>query len=156
VCYIHLFNGLFSRTTWVSRHQKGKAFWILMKQEMTGCQWHQLDHITTYHHIITHTQLFYHHYHYITVLVLYSSKIIELFVYHLNFQHYHLPREISTTLLSLSLQYLDTAGWPTEMVPGLYEFCCKLQLLLLHSTPLKGWAVKPQRQGHIGGPIAQP
>jgi len=26
----------------------------------------------------------------------------------------------------------------------------------LHSTPLTGRAVKPQRQGHIGGPIAQP
>jgi len=27
---------------------------------------------------------------------------------------------------------------------------------LLHSTPLTGRAIKPQRQGHIGGPIAQP
>jgi len=35
----------FSRTTWVSRHQKGKPFWILLKQEMTGWQWHQLDHM---------------------------------------------------------------------------------------------------------------
>jgi len=26
----------------------------------------------------------------------------------------------------------------------------------LHSTPLTGRAVTPQRQGHIGGPIAQP
>jgi len=25
---LHLFNGLFSRTTWVSRHQKRKLFWI--------------------------------------------------------------------------------------------------------------------------------
>jgi len=40
----NLFNGLFSRTTWVSQHQKGKTFWILMKQEMMGWQWHQLDH----------------------------------------------------------------------------------------------------------------
>jgi len=32
----HTFNGLLSRTTWVSRHQKGKPFWILLKQEMTG------------------------------------------------------------------------------------------------------------------------
>jgi len=24
----------FSRTTWVSRHQKGKPFWILLEQEM--------------------------------------------------------------------------------------------------------------------------
>jgi len=31
---LHLFNGLFSGTTWVSRHQKDKPFWILMKQEM--------------------------------------------------------------------------------------------------------------------------
>jgi len=42
---LHLFNGLFSRTTWVSRHQKGKPIWILMKQEMMGWQWHQLDHM---------------------------------------------------------------------------------------------------------------
>jgi len=32
-------------TTWISRHQKSKPFWILMKQEMMGWQWHQLDHI---------------------------------------------------------------------------------------------------------------
>jgi len=37
----HPFNGLFSRTTWVSQHQKGKKpLWILMKQEMMGWQWH--------------------------------------------------------------------------------------------------------------------
>jgi len=40
-----LFNGLFSWTTWVSRHQKGKPFWILLEQEMMGWQWHQLDHM---------------------------------------------------------------------------------------------------------------
>jgi len=28
--------------------------------------------------------------------------------------------------------------------------------LPLHSTPLTGRAIKPQRQGHIGGRIAQP
>jgi len=38
-CWLqHPFNGLFSRTTWVSQHQKGEQFWILMTQEMTG--WH--------------------------------------------------------------------------------------------------------------------
>ena len=42
---VHPFNGPFSRTTWVSRHQKGKPFWILMKQEMMGWQWHQLHHM---------------------------------------------------------------------------------------------------------------
>jgi len=42
---IHPFNGLFSRTTWVSRHQKGKPFWILLEQEMTVWRWHQLDHM---------------------------------------------------------------------------------------------------------------
>jgi len=31
---LHPFNGLFPRTTWVSRHQKGKLFWILLEQEM--------------------------------------------------------------------------------------------------------------------------
>jgi len=25
--------------------QEGKPFWILMKQEMTGWQWHQMDHM---------------------------------------------------------------------------------------------------------------
>jgi len=34
----HPFNGLFSRTTWVSRHQK--PIWILMKQEIMGWHWH--------------------------------------------------------------------------------------------------------------------
>ena len=36
----------FSRTTWESRHQKGKPLWILIKQEMMGgWQRHQLDHM---------------------------------------------------------------------------------------------------------------
>jgi len=30
---------------WVSRNQKGKPFWILLEQQMTGWQWHQLDHM---------------------------------------------------------------------------------------------------------------
>ena len=42
---LHSFNGLFSWTTWVSRHRKDKPFWILLKQEMMGWQWHQLDHM---------------------------------------------------------------------------------------------------------------
>jgi len=33
---LHLFNGLFFRTSWVSQHQKGKPFWILLEQEMMG------------------------------------------------------------------------------------------------------------------------
>jgi len=39
------FNGLFSRTTWVSQHQKGKPFLILLDKQMIGWQWHQLDHM---------------------------------------------------------------------------------------------------------------
>jgi len=42
-CYIRL--TAFSRTTWVSWHQKGKPFWILLEWEMMGWQWHQLGHI---------------------------------------------------------------------------------------------------------------
>jgi len=42
---LHPFNGLFFKTTWVSWHQEGKPFWILLEQEMTGWQWHQLDHM---------------------------------------------------------------------------------------------------------------
>ena len=36
------FNGLFSRTTWVSRYQKGKPVWILLEQETvsgSGISW---------------------------------------------------------------------------------------------------------------------
>ena len=33
--YVHL-TAFFLRTTWVNRHQKGKPFWILLKQEMTS------------------------------------------------------------------------------------------------------------------------
>jgi len=40
---LHPFNGLFSSTTWVSRHEKGKPFWILLELEIMGWQWHQLD-----------------------------------------------------------------------------------------------------------------
>jgi len=43
--YYYYIDGLFSRTTWASRHQKGKPFWILLEQEMIGWQWHQLDHM---------------------------------------------------------------------------------------------------------------
>jgi len=42
---LHAFIGLFSRTTWVSRHQKSKPFGILLEQEMMDWQWHQLDHM---------------------------------------------------------------------------------------------------------------
>jgi len=42
--YIHLM-----ALTWVSRHQKGKPFWILLEQEMMGWQWHQLDHMQIIH-----------------------------------------------------------------------------------------------------------
>jgi len=43
VLLLHPFNGLSSSTTWVSQHQKGKPFRILLEQEMMGWQWHQLD-----------------------------------------------------------------------------------------------------------------
>jgi len=42
---LHPFNDIFSRTTWVSRHQKGKPFQISLTQEMMGWQWHQLDYM---------------------------------------------------------------------------------------------------------------
>jgi len=37
------FNGLFSRKTWVSQHQKGKTNLDLIKHEIMGWQWHQLE-----------------------------------------------------------------------------------------------------------------
>jgi len=47
--YIHLID-FFSKTTWVSRHQKDKPFWILIKQEMMGWQWYQLDYYYYYYY----------------------------------------------------------------------------------------------------------
>jgi len=35
----------FSRTTWVGQYQKDKPFRILLKQQMMGWQWHQLNHM---------------------------------------------------------------------------------------------------------------
>ena len=43
-------NGLFSRTTWVSRYQKGKTsldFTEARDDGVWGWQWHQLDHMQT-------------------------------------------------------------------------------------------------------------
>ena len=47
---LHLFNGPFSRTTWVSRCQKGKTSLNLNEARddgVLGWQWHQLDHMQT-------------------------------------------------------------------------------------------------------------
>jgi len=44
------FNGLFSRTTWVRRYQKGKSSLGLNEardDRVWGWQWHQLDHMQT-------------------------------------------------------------------------------------------------------------
>ena len=47
---LHPFNGLFSRTSWVSRYQKGKTSLDLNEARddgVLGRQWHQLDHMQT-------------------------------------------------------------------------------------------------------------
>ena len=47
---VHQFNGLFSRTNWVSRYQKGKTSLDLNEARDDGVsewQWHQLDHMQT-------------------------------------------------------------------------------------------------------------
>ena len=47
---VHPFNGLFSRTNWVSRYQKGKTSLDLNEARDDGVsewQWHQLDHMQT-------------------------------------------------------------------------------------------------------------
>ena len=41
----HSFEGLFSSTTCISQHRKSKPFLVLVKQETTGWQWHQMDHM---------------------------------------------------------------------------------------------------------------
>jgi len=64
----HPFNGLFTRTTWVSLAsiKKVKPIWISMKQVMMGWQWHQLNHmqiictlLQTYNHASTSSLIFY-------------------------------------------------------------------------------------------------
>ena len=47
---LHLFNGLFSRTTWVSQYQKGKTSMDLNEARddgVLGWQWHRLHHMQT-------------------------------------------------------------------------------------------------------------
>jgi len=47
---LHSFNGLFSRTTWVSWYQKGKTSLDLNEARdngVLGWQWHQLGHMQT-------------------------------------------------------------------------------------------------------------
>ena len=47
---LHPFNGLFSRTTWVSWYQKGTTSLDLNEardDEVLGWQWHQVDHMQT-------------------------------------------------------------------------------------------------------------
>ena len=47
---LHRFNGLFSRTTWVSQYQKGKTSLDLNEARDDGVldwQWHRLDHMQT-------------------------------------------------------------------------------------------------------------
>jgi len=47
---LHPFNGLFSRTTWVSRYQKSKTSQDLSETRddgVLGWQWHQLNHMQT-------------------------------------------------------------------------------------------------------------
>jgi len=47
---LHPFNGLFYRTTWVSRYQKGETSLHLKEARdngVLGWQWHQLDHMQT-------------------------------------------------------------------------------------------------------------
>jgi len=55
------FNGLFSRTAWISWYQKGKTSFDLNEARdygVLGWQWHQLDHMQTIcisHHTDNHT-----------------------------------------------------------------------------------------------------
>jgi len=42
---LHPFNSLVFQDSWVSRHQKGKPFWISLEQEMMGWQCRKLDHM---------------------------------------------------------------------------------------------------------------
>jgi len=46
---LHPFNGLFSRTTWVSRYQKGKTSLDLNEARDDGVSgwWHKLDNVQT-------------------------------------------------------------------------------------------------------------
>ena len=43
--YINTRLTTFFRAACVGPYQKDKPFWLLLKQEMMGWQWHQLDHM---------------------------------------------------------------------------------------------------------------
>ena len=49
MAFKHPFNSLFSMITLVSWYQKGKPFWILMKQQMMGWQGHWVNHANDLH-----------------------------------------------------------------------------------------------------------
>jgi len=75
---LHPFNGLFSRTTWVSRYQKGKTSLDLNEARgdgVLGWQWHQLDHMQT---ICISLHLFYYR---CTVNDLYSQSEVNVYYY---------------------------------------------------------------------------
>ena len=56
----HPFNGLLSKTTWVSRYQKGKTSLDFTGARNTEWQWHQLGYmLKTDNHASTPPQLFY-------------------------------------------------------------------------------------------------
>ena len=76
---------------------------------------------------------------------------------------------VQTVSASLSpTKIYITAELNGEPVRCLLDSSCERSLIVhdlvpnasltppLHSTPLTGRAIKPQRQGHVGGPIAQP
>ena len=57
-----------------------------------------------------------------------------------------------------TFRFFHYRGYDVHDIETYVTFICRTywNLSPLHSTPLTGRAIKPQRQGHIGGPIAQP
>jgi len=59
-------------------------------------------------------------------------------------------------LRQVSVNKLLGANSMTLQNAGVAAHISEVMHILHSSTPLTGRAIKPQRQGHIGGPIAQP
>ena len=64
---------------------------------------------------------------------------------------------------NLSPSFLWSTSWPgtstsysIHYFTNHFLFAAHAHTTLLHSTPLTGRAIKPQRQGQVGRPIAQP
>jgi len=109
---LHPFNGLFSGTAWVSRHHKGKPFWILLAQEMMGWHWHQLDHMQV---ICTSIQTDNH------------AGVSACFTVYSGLLRFNYSDYVQTGFMPIGLRHVGTGRWKNEFYHSLL-----LKVIMLH------------------------